>query len=140
MSRENVEIVRRGLEAFNRGEVEEHLDLLDPNVEWHDPPGMPGAGVHRGREAFLSRWREVEETLEGFTVEPERYFDAGEQVVVFVRPAGRGRMSGVEVSRRIAHVYTVRDGRIAQFVGYEDRAAALEAAGLSRQDVHSDTT
>jgi ketosteroid isomerase-like protein len=34
MSQENVEIVRRCCEAFNRGDYEAALDALDPDIEW----------------------------------------------------------------------------------------------------------
>ena len=34
MSRENGEIVRRGYDAFNRGDLGAFLQALDPNVEW----------------------------------------------------------------------------------------------------------
>jgi ketosteroid isomerase-like protein len=130
MSEENVETVRRGVEAFARADWEESLRGLDPEIEWHDAPDLPGAEVHRGREAVLAQWKGMREALEGFTVEPERYFDAGDQVVVFLRSSGRGRASGVPVSRELAQVVTVRDGLATKIVGYDDRAEALEAAGL----------
>jgi ketosteroid isomerase-like protein len=37
MSEENVEIVRKGVDAFNRGDYEEALAVLDQDVEWHVP-------------------------------------------------------------------------------------------------------
>jgi len=35
MSEENVELVRRALDAFPRGDVEAMLLVLHPEVEWH---------------------------------------------------------------------------------------------------------
>jgi ketosteroid isomerase-like protein len=137
MSRDNVELVREALEAVNRGDRERGIDAFDPSLEWHDPPGMPGAGVHRGRQAVLARWREIEETLQEFRVEPEQYFDAGDRVVLFARSGGRGRLSGVEVSRPIAYVVTGRDRRITRVVGYEDRAAALDSVGLREENAQA---
>ena len=131
MSRENVELVRQGLETFNRGEWNEIFERwFHPEIEWSDPPGFPGAGVHRGRAAVEARFRELEEMLEGFSVRPEELFDAGDEVVSFVRTGGRGRSSGIDVSRPVAWVLTVRDGLIVKVVGYEDRDAALAAAGV----------
>jgi ketosteroid isomerase-like protein len=52
-------------------------------------------------------------------------------VVAFVCIRGRGSLSGVEVEARIAHVFTLREGRIVQVDSYEDRDDALRAAGLS---------
>jgi ketosteroid isomerase-like protein len=131
VSRENVDFVRRGLEAFNRGNWDEVFERwFDPEIEWSDPPGFPGAGVHHGREAVKLRFAELAEMLEGFSVQPERLFDGGDDVVAFVRTGGRGRASGIDVSRPVAWVLTVRAGWIVKVVGYEDRDAALGAAGL----------
>jgi ketosteroid isomerase-like protein len=131
MSHENVEVVRRGLEAFARARWEESVQAMDPSVEWHDSPDLPGAQVYKGREGVLAQWRGMSEALEDFTVEAERFFDAGDLVVVFLRSRGRGRASGIPVSRELAQVYTVKNGRVVRVVGYDDRGKALEAAGLS---------
>jgi ketosteroid isomerase-like protein len=130
MSRENVEFVRRGVEAFGRGEWDSMPDLFAEDVEWYDPPSLPGASLHRGHAAMRARWDELEEALSGFTVLPEAYFDAGDSVVVFLRTKGRGRASGIEMERCIAQLFTVRDGVVASVVGYDDRDRALVDAGL----------
>ena len=130
MSEANVEVVKRGLAAFNRQAWEESMENIDPDVEWHDTPDLPGGGVHRGRDEVLRQWREMADALEGFVVEPEEFFDAGDAVVVFLRSVGRGRASGVEVSRGIAQVFSVRDGKVTKVVSYTDRRSALVAVGL----------
>jgi ketosteroid isomerase-like protein len=130
VSEANVEVVRRGIEAFSRADWEASVELMDPDIEWHDAPDLPGAQVHHGREAVLTQWKGMGEALEGFTVEAERFFDAGDQVVVFLKSLGRGRASGVPVSRELAQVVTVRDGRATKIVGYDDRTKALADAGL----------
>ena len=112
MSEENVEFVRRGLEAFNGGKWEEVLtEYFDPEIEWSDPPGFPGAGVHKGSAAVNARFQEMEEMLAGFSMQPEALYDGGDKVVCFGRTGGRGRSSGIEVSRSVAWVLTVREGR-----------------------------
>jgi ketosteroid isomerase-like protein len=55
-------------------------------------------------------------------------------VVAFVRTGGRGRASGIDDSRPVAWVLTVREGWIVRVVGFEDRDSALAAAGLGRLD------
>ena len=79
------------------------------------------------------------EALDDFTVDVEQFFDAGDQVVVFFTSRGRGRISGIAVSRKLAQVATVRNGRVTKIVGYDDRAKALEAVGLSEQDAQADS-
>ena len=44
MSQENVEIVRRGFEAWNAGEMERLAELYDPDVIMRAPPGWPEPG------------------------------------------------------------------------------------------------
>ena len=53
MSRENLEIVRSGYEAFARGDIEGVLEIMDPEVEWA-PALAPllGVGPVRGKEAL----------------------------------------------------------------------------------------
>jgi len=131
VSEENVEFVRRGLEAFNDGNWDDVLnEWFAPEIEWSDPPGFPGAGVHKGRAAVEARFHEMEEMLAGFTMQPEALYDGGDKVVCFGRTGGRGRSSGIEVSRSVAWVLTVREGRVVSVVGFEDRDAALIDAGL----------
>jgi ketosteroid isomerase-like protein len=72
-------------------------------------------------------------------MEPERFFERADQVVVFVRIRGRGKGSGVEIENRAAHVGTVRSGKVVRLVVYPERAQALEAGGLSEQDAHADS-
>jgi ketosteroid isomerase-like protein len=51
MSQENVEIVKRGVDPYNRRDVEALLEVLDPDVEWHPGVLIPFEGearVYRG--------------------------------------------------------------------------------------------
>jgi uncharacterized protein len=137
MSQENVELVRRGYEAFARGDLETAMELFHPDIEWHDPD-RPGGGTYRGREGVL---RNLEEWLEGweeFRLEPEEFLEAGDQVVVLVRQSGRGKGSGVEIEAPLAQAFRVREGKVVWARIYASREEALEAAGLSDQDVHAD--
>ncbi len=49
---ENVELVRRGYEAFNRGDVDAVLELFDPAVELGVLEDSPISGEFRGHEGF----------------------------------------------------------------------------------------
>jgi ketosteroid isomerase-like protein len=87
MSEENVEIVRRVVEAFQKGL--EHDDPaaafdsapLAADVEWITPPGL-GLPTYRGREGFLEFMRTWTEDFEGFSIELERLIDTDDDRVI----------------------------------------------------------
>ena len=56
MSQENVEIVRRCCEAFDRGDYESALDAFAPDIEY-DLSHFPDGGVYRGREGVREAFR-----------------------------------------------------------------------------------
>ena len=139
MSQENIERLRGGYEAFARRDLDAALEMMDPQIEAHDAPETPDATVHYGREAVRRDWEQMFALFEDFRIDIEEVFDAGEEIVVFLRLSGRGRESGAEVDARMAHTWTIREGRAIRLRQYLDRTEALEAAGLSQQDVHADS-
>jgi ketosteroid isomerase-like protein len=139
MSQENVEVVRNAIAAFNRGE----LDILAAAAEWYDPevefredPTLPEPGVYRGAGAIEAYFRQFLDAFEDYRFDVEEVLDAGDHVVVFNRPWGRGLGSGAEVDMRNAWVFTFRGKKIVRITPYWERSKALEAVGLSEQDAH----
>ena len=98
--------------------------------------------VLRGRDqarAWANREGEIWER--GHTRwQPEEVIDAGDKVLAFIRTGGQGKASGVTVEAYVWNVWTFRDGKPAEWTYFgDDRAAALEAVGLSAQDAHADS-
>ena len=130
MSQENVEIVRRQNDAFNRGDLAEVFERSDPNFEWWDREDDPGATVHHGHDGIRQVMAEVAESLVGLRVEPKEFIDAGDYVVVPVRVVGRGRASGASFEEHEVQVFRLRDGKIMELREYREKNEALEAVGL----------
>jgi ketosteroid isomerase-like protein len=141
MSEENVEIVRN-LSALMRvgdlltptpDEIDRAFrDYLDEQFEAHPPPDYPeGELVFRGRDGLDQFSAMLSETWREWRLEPERFLDAGDRVVVFGRIVGIGGASGVPIELETTHVWTIRGGRATSMHAYRDREEALEAAGLS---------
>jgi ketosteroid isomerase-like protein len=139
MSRENIELARKGYDAFMRRDLAAALELLDPDIEATDPPEMPDHAVHRGREAVRRDWERTLELFDDFSIDIEETFDAGDEVVLYLRYAGRGRESGAEVELRMAHVWTIRDGKAIRLLEFLDRDQALAAAGLGGPTTSKDS-
>ena len=130
MSHENVEIVRAAIDAFNRRDLQswESLSVSDVEVDWSASYGLE-AGTYRGREGVESFIRTFE-TFESVVVQPDRFIETGDLVVVPNTARMRGR-DGIETSARSTFLYELRGGCIARICLYQDTAEALEAAGLS---------
>jgi ketosteroid isomerase-like protein len=126
----DVEALRVGYEAMARGDFDAVLALMDPEVEMHDRPEIPDPRTYRGHEGVLTALGQNFETFDDVELLPEEIFDAGDRIVVFIRLRGRGRVSGVPVEDRLAHLWTLRDGKAMSLQVYSDRAEALRVAGL----------
>ena len=133
MSQENVEVLRRAYEAFNRGDREGAAAGFAPEAEYVVTTGqIPGAGgVYRGPEGYRrfleSWWGEFDEP----GIEVHELIETGDQVLASLKLRGRGKQSGVETSWDIWQIWTVRDGKVVRGQGFTSREEALEAAGLS---------
>jgi ketosteroid isomerase-like protein len=76
--------------------------------------------------SFIRGWLE---SFEEFRVEPERVAERGDELVVIVRQSGIGRSSGLHVETRLAHVWTVADGKAVRWEAIADPDAALASGG-----------
>jgi ketosteroid isomerase-like protein len=134
MSKENVEIVRRGYELVSRADIAGVLDLLDPAVELHENVLAPDASVYHGPEGVRKWFEESFEAFGDFRFEPERFIESGDWVFAPVHAHGRGRGSGASFTARYVTAFKFRLGKVVFVGSFADLPEALEAAGLSEQD------
>src|SRR5262249_45747148 len=130
MSEENIEVVRQVIAAYSgSGEVRE--DLVEADIEVWESPELPGDLAGKGIGALLRAQETVSDSFEEWSIEPERFFDLGERVLVFVTFRGRGRGSGISADGQLAYLVTLRGGKVTAWGLFGDRSKALEAVGLS---------
>ena len=131
VSVESVEIrneaVRRFVAAFE-GEDDVFRAALHSEIEWYpiEENRTPTRGIDaalRNRNEWLDTWDEHELTVEDV-------FEGGDDVVAVVHIKARGHGSGIETNVRFYAQFKARDGKVAYIYDHEDRAAALDAAGL----------
>jgi ketosteroid isomerase-like protein len=160
MSQQDVETVRRFFEAGLRslaayyanprssvvaleaGELdratEAVLAFLHPDIELNALASTLYGGTVRGHLGWLRVWDELLEAGWQVSGLDEDLEDLGDGHVL---ATGKVKWGGrqMELEERRAYMYTVRDGLIVRIDGFRDRREALEAAGLSGQDAHSDS-
>jgi ketosteroid isomerase-like protein len=167
MSEENVEIVRGLFDAWNRGdldapfreagygidsgrtppasELEKFSDVLaiyDPEVEIEPTPaGLLGGATYHGHEGLLKLLGEFWGQFDERRSELKECIPASaDRVITTVLHHARGKESGVEVEMWHHQVWTLRDGKVVRWQMFFNREEALEAAGLSEQDAHADSS
>ena len=119
-------IVRRGVEAYLRGDFDEALAKFDPEAIYK--PAEEAAV--QGPEAIADAWRRWAEDWEDLETIPGEFVDAGDRVLASIDIRGRGAGSGIEVQGRYYEVLTLRNGTVVHWEEFSDRSTALEAAGL----------
>jgi ketosteroid isomerase-like protein len=129
MSEENVEIVRRHLDAYGSGNYEAALAAYHPEVVC-DATVRPEGRIYRGREGVAEAIRVWAGTWDEWRWEIEELIDAQDKVLMVVREFARGKGSGVNVVQQTFWVYTLRGGQIVHAKVLVDKSQALEAAGL----------
>jgi uncharacterized protein len=137
MSQENVEIVRTGFEVWNSGDMNALRKIYDPDVVLRTLEGWPEPGPCVGREAVMRWYEQLREAWDADAVEAVSVVEAGDRVAV--RTIWRGAGSGPNSNIEFTNVYMIRKGRVVYQEQFWDHAEALEAVGLSEQDVHADS-
>ena len=126
MSQENVDLIRRIYDAWDR--EESARDFIAADLEYVNPSYAVEPGTRHGRKSFAA----VRDIYEDFKLEVERIIDAGDEtVVVLTHYTASGPSSGISVAGEHGYVWTVKDGMAVRFQWFQSHGEALQAAGLS---------
>ena len=129
MSRENVDVLNRGYAAVNRGDIDELLLSVHPEVEFTSLIAEAEGETFRGHDGVRRWWEQVVIPLGGLHGEIEEVRDLGDTVLA--RVAGTYRPSGVEVHQTVWNVVRFSDGKATGWEFFRTEEEALQAVGLS---------
>jgi uncharacterized protein len=110
----NIEVVKKGYEAFSAGDIETLMDLFDDNIEWVEPGESAISGTYRGKGELGDLIGRLAE--KSATVKLNRLLGDGDTVVALTDVAAGGETG------QDADVFTVRDGKIVRAQVYSDTA------------------
>jgi ketosteroid isomerase-like protein len=128
MASANVEQLRRGYEAFNRGDFEQVIARVDPEVAARERAESPDPREFHGRTQMLEALEALKEEFDDYRMEPVEFIEEEDYLIVVIRQSGRGRLSGVPVEGDLAHLWRLRDGRAVSLRAFSTKQEALEAA------------
>jgi ketosteroid isomerase-like protein len=132
VSQENVERIKAGFAAHNRGDIDALIEFYHPEVVFETLL----LGTHHGNEAIRLIYAENRKTMSGYDVIPVELIDAGDKVVAVAQVVGAGAVSQIALDDRFAFVFTFKGDRVVREQAFRNREEALEAVGLSEQDAH----
>jgi ketosteroid isomerase-like protein len=131
VSQENVELLRKGVAAWNQRDAELWLSYAAPEIEWL--PAGPAAvdrTVYRGYDECARGFAAVWETWTVFEFHESQVRDLGDSALWLGRVRMHGSASGVELDQEFAAHGVLSDGkftRVQAFLSWDD---ALKAVGL----------
>jgi ketosteroid isomerase-like protein len=133
VTEENIALIRRGLDAFSRGDFDAGVEDMDPEVEWHVafrlPDIPPDKTIYRGPDEVRRLWAAFTSVWEQLTVALEEVVQARDDVVVVrARFAGQGSGSGIEVDRTVFYVFEIVSGKLKRLRPFDTEAEAVVAA------------
>jgi ketosteroid isomerase-like protein len=126
MSSENVEVVRRIYAAWTEGTSARGFMTTD--IEYVNPPDAVETGTLYGPESFGL----IRDAYDDVEVRPDRFIDAGDEVVVVATVTGIGRGGRIPVERQQGYVWTVKDGKAIRFRWFNDPRLAFAAVGIEQ--------
>ncbi|HXQ29676.1 MAG TPA: nuclear transport factor 2 family protein [Gemmatimonadales bacterium] len=130
MSQENVEIVRSLYEAWQRDGFGVVPELMDPDIEWVNPPYAVEPGTRHGYDEFAAAAQAVLNVYGDYRVSAIQAYDTGDRVAVRARVAARSKGNDIPIDAERGYVFDLRNGKVIRFAWFNNPVEALEAAGL----------
>lgn len=130
MSQENVELVQRGYDLWNAGQMDAAKVMFAADLVMSTPPDWPDEITSRGRDEAFARLVENRSLFESDRLVPERWIEAADCVIVPTQWCGVPRGASAEVQVLVVPVFTVRGENIVRLDWYDSVEQALNAVGL----------
>ena len=128
IQRQNVELTRRGFDAYNTGDYETVVELLHADVDLHADHELLNSGSYEGREGFMQWSAQWLEAWEDFRVDAGSIATFGDNwVLVDSHQVARGAGSGIPVEMDVFWALEAVDGKLSRMYLFASRGRALEA-------------
>ena len=126
---DNITFIQKMYAAFGEGDVQTLLDSVTDNAEWinYGPDTIPYAGSRSGKTQIREFFQVIGETSTGSKIVAENFVAQGDTVVATGRYQAKVSATGVEIDTPIAHVFTVRNGKVTRWEGFSDTALVAAA-------------
>src|SRR5438270_7480505 len=126
---DNVSLVKQAYNNFKAGNISALLELFADDVQWQFPriENVPFAKAFNGRAGVGEFFALVGANQDALSFEPQEFIAQDDKVVATGHYRWRIKPNNREFEGDWAHVFTIRDGKIAAFQEYTDTAAVADA-------------
>jgi len=129
---DNVEVALRSFAGWNEGGVQGSRDVgWTDDAEYHDPPGLPGAAVHRGADAVAARLEEWTDLLPSQLEVLDAIAVGEDEVLMITQVHAEGGSSGTPVEQQVSVLMQITDGKVSRWRLFMSAEEGRAAAGLS---------
>ena len=120
---QNVAVVRRGYEAFGKGDIETLKTLFSTNANWHQTEAGVLRGNYRGVQAILEYFGQLaQETQGSLRVEPQTMAASGDHVFVLERFTGKRKGETLETTEVV--VFKLDKGVVTEATNFQSNHPA----------------
>jgi uncharacterized protein len=125
---ENSDALKRGYDAFNKGDIDTVMALFADDIRWEGPntEGVPMAGVHEGKDAMKQAIGQIGESFEEFRAIPDEMVEEGDTIVVLSHVEGKTK-SGNDVKVPGVEIWRMRSGTAKRVQSLTETAEVKEA-------------
>jgi ketosteroid isomerase-like protein len=125
MAHPNEALVRKGYEAFAKGDMQTLGELFAEDVVWNIPGKNPLAGTRKGQQEVFEQFGQIAEMTGGnFGIEIHDILANDEHTVALVTT--KGSRDGKSIEDHQVHVFHIRDGKVTEYWGHPTDQYAID--------------
>jgi hypothetical protein len=129
------ELMKTNLETIQgiyKGDAEQIAknlqSALAPRFEWTEAAGFPYAGTyHSMEEVGKNVFARLATEWDGYRAEVDKFYDAGDTIIVTGRYLGTYKKSGGLMDAVFAHIWNFKDGKIVKYTQNVDTKKVWDA-------------
>jgi ketosteroid isomerase-like protein len=130
MSEENVEVVRRNMDAYNARDAAGYLASLSESISFRSRFSALDRGIYEGHADMRRYLAELDEVWSRYEMQVERMVASGTQVAALCHLYAVGRDSDLQLEEYPGVVYTLEARKIVAIDFYGSHPETLAAMAL----------
>ena len=125
----NVQLIQQAFADFGSGNIQGILNILADDVVWggYEDPTVPFARTFKGKEGVAQFFKLLSDSVNFTRFEPREFIGQGERVVALGYNSGTAKKMGKSFESEWSFVFTVHNGKLQSFFGYNDSLATHRA-------------